>query len=322
MIPERHCNGCGGNLLPWLYMPIDAKKNTKTTYSSVLQCTDCGLGVLDPLPKQDAISEFYELEGYYTHGEGHIIPLPETFADRILNRIAWAMDYGRNFEPRLIASKLPADASVCDLGCGNAKYLQDFKALGCETIGVDPDRMARIQAGNAGITVLPGTGEDLPVELLDKKFDLVIMTHSLEHCLDPMQALKNAYRLTKDGGLCYIEVPNCKSQHFQTFSVCSEMFDLPRHIYFFEPNCLSAMIMKLTFIPIETFFNGYCRNFNQSWRGWEVTIADRIKMNSPTLKPNVHSFVNSVRLFFNSFWRRPQQKYDSFGLLIKKPVRK
>lgn len=321
MTPQRNCNGCEGSLRPWLFMPIDAKKNTKTNYPAVLQCAVCKLGVLDPLPKKGAIQQFYELNSYYTHGEGHITPLRETFADRILNRIAWGMDYGRSFEPRMIAPKLPIGGSVCDLGCGNAKYLQQFRDLGFETIGIDPDQTAREQARSAGVTVLPGTSEDLPAEMLNKKFDLVIMTHSLEHCLDPMRALVNAYKLTKPGGLCYIEVPNCQSRHFQTFSICSEMFDAPRHIYFFEPNTLSAMMTKLSFIPLESLFNGYCRNFNQSWRGWELTIADRIKKNSPALKPKKHSFACSVLLLFNSFWRQPQKKYDSFGLLMKRPGR-
>ena len=47
MSESQNCNACGGALQPWLYMPIDAKKNEPTAYSAVAKCVDCDLGVRD-----------------------------------------------------------------------------------------------------------------------------------------------------------------------------------------------------------------------------------------------------------------------------------
>lgn len=320
-MPESQtCNACGGPLKPWLDMPIDAKKNEPTAYSAVAKCVDCDLGVLDPLPEAEAIPAFYTLDSYYTHGESHITPRPAGVADKILTRLAWATDKQRPFEPAEIARLLPKGGRVCDLGCGHAVYLQQFKALGFEVIGVDPDPAARAQAAEAGVTVLAGTGEDVPDTLADGAFDLVIMTHSLEHCRNPRKALDNVYRLTKPGGHCYIEVPNCACAHFRTFTICSEMFDAPRHIYFFSPDNLKAMMTGIGFTPVDMLYQGYVRNFDQSWRGWEATIADRVTAHDPKQRPKRHDFGASAALFLRSFWRQPGAKYDSFGLLMQRPV--
>jgi SAM-dependent methyltransferase len=315
------CNGCGGLLGAWLTMPIDAKKNELTPYASVLRCADCGLGVLDPLPEPDVIPAFYELDLYYTHGEGHIAQRPASVADRLLTKLAWLADRARPFEPVEIAALLPANGKICDLGCGHAGYLREFKRLGFDVIGVDPDPAARAEAAKADILVEPGTAEVVPDSVSSGTFDLVIMTHALEHCRDPRMALDNAVRLTKPGGYCYIEVPNCSAVHFRTFTICSEMFDAPRHIYFFAPDNLKAMMMKVGLAPVSLFYHGFVRHFNQSWRFWEATIADRVAAVAPRRHPRRHDLQASVALFLRSFWRKPTEKYDSFGWLMRRLVR-
>jgi len=313
------CHACGGALAPWLHMPIDAKKNQPTPYSTVVKCTHCELGVLAPLPTADAIPALYQLGSYYTHGESHITPRTPGIADRILTKLGYLTDKQRLFIPSEVAKHLPAGGSVCDLGCGDAKYLLKFKELGFQVIGVDPDPAAREQAAQAGITVEVGTGEDIPDGVAKSRFDLVIMTHSLEHCRNPKTALKNAFNLVKPDGFIYVEVPNCAAEHFRTFTICSEMFDAPRHIYFFTPGALNNIMQSVGFTPVETMYQGFLRNFDASWRGWETTIADRVVAIDPKLRPKRHSFGASVALFARSFWRKPEEKYDSIGFLMKHP---
>lgn len=320
MVDDKHCNACGGSLEPWLYMPIDAKKNEPTIHNKIFKCVNCALGVIHPLPKANDIQEFYELQSYYTHGESHITPRASNFFDRILTKLAWIADKSRPFQPEKIADLLPTGGRVCDMGCGHAKYLQQFRQLGFDVIGVDPDPEARACALEAGIRVEAGTGEDIPPTLPEASFDLVIMTHSLEHCRDPHKALQNAYRLTKPGGYCYIEVPNCAAEHFQMFTICSEMFDAPRHIYFFTPTNLSALMTRLGFSQVQMLYTGYVRDFSPSWRGWESKIAERVKINDPKLHPKFHNFTNSIFLLLRSFWQSAERKYDSFGLLMQRKL--
>ena len=307
---------CGGQMAPWLHMPVDAKKNEPTAYSTVLKCEQCGLGSLSPLPDADTIPDFYVLDRYYTHGEGHIEAVPTTVADKLLIKAAWLADRSDPFEPEKIAQSLRPGARICDLGCGDAAYLQQFMALGFDVLGVDPDPSARERAAQAGVTVLEGTAEDLPD--IQGKFDLVLMTHLLEHCRNPAKALANANFLTKPGGACYIEVPNCSAEHFRMFTVCSEMFDAPRHIHFFTPGSLEEQCRRAGFALKKRLFSGYVREFGPGWRAWECKIADRVRMVDPGMRVRRHSFAASVALFLRSFWRTRERKYDCVGLLLCK----
>lgn len=320
MSTDQSCNACEGPLRPWLSMPIDAKKNSVTPHDRVLRCTDCGLGVLSPLPPAESIPDFYMLDSYYTHGESHIKPVTPHFLDKVLNRLAWQADHEHPFDPTATAARLPAGGTICDLGCGHAAYLKAFRALGFQVTGVDPDPSARAQAAEAGIVVEEGTGEDLPAALAGRSFDLVIMTHSLEHCRDPRRALDNAFAITAPGGYAYIEVPNCASEHFRTFTICSEMFDAPRHIYFFTPDALGRLMQRVGFVPVETHYRGYARNFSPSWRGWERTIAQRVEAVDPAMKPRHHDLAASAALLLRSFRNPPGRKYDSIGFLMQRPT--
>lgn len=301
-------------MMPWLSMPIDAKKNEPTPYSSVAKCTECGSAHLAPMPGAEEIAEFYNLASYYTHGESHIANVVPTSADKVLTRIAWAFDHGEEFDVLRIAKSLPPSARICDLGCGHALYLRQFMELGFEVVGVEPDPSARAQAAAAGVQVLEGTAEDLPD--LSGNFDLVLCTHALEHCRDAPKALSNAYSLTKRGGLCYIEVPNCACAHFETFTICSENFDAPRHVWFFTPQSLIDLAKKTGFTLRKQLFLGYTRNFSPSWRAWEREIARRVEKFG--VNPKRHTYAASVSLLLRSFRRTPDRKYDSFGLILSR----
>lgn len=314
MLSSVACKSCGAEMAPWLSMPLDAKKNEPTPYSSVARCSQCGCAHLALIPDAEEVAGLYELPTYYTHGETHIPKVPPGAADKVLTRVAWAFDKGELFDVSRIAQTLRPSARICDLGCGHALYLRQFMELGFEVVGVEPDPSARAQATAAGVKVLEGTAENLPE--LAGQFDLVLCTHALEHCRDAPKALRNTYSLTKPGGLCYIEVPNCACAHFETFTICSENFDAPRHIWFFTPDSLADLAKKTGFILKKQLFSGYTRNFSPSWRAWEIEIASRTERFG--LHPKRHSFPASVSLFLRSFWRKRERKYDCFGLILQR----
>ena len=99
-------------------------------------------------------------------------------------------------------------ARVCDLGCGNGSVLTRLSRLGHEVTGVEPDSAAREIARGMGHRVLSGTAEELPDEIRNERFDRIVMTHVLEHCLDPRLAVSNAAGLLAERGLLIIETPN------------------------------------------------------------------------------------------------------------------
>ncbi len=313
------CKICGGDQQPWLAMPIDAKKDEPTPFKTAVRCRACETGMLFPQPTPGQLNEAYRLPEYYTHGQSHIHDVQPGILDKLLTKVAWIVDGSTLFDPEAFAKNLPAGASICDLGCGHAELLHRFKELGFDNvIGVDPDPSSRECAAAAGINVLPGTAEAPPPELTSRQFDLVIMTHSLEHCLDPDAALRNAYRLTRDGGFFYSEVPNSGCVHFETLTVCSETFDAPRHLWFFTAEGLRRAVEKQGYAFESWRFAGFTRHHSPSWRAWEVTIFDRLAQRGEATGLVRHSYVKSLSILAKSAFAPPARKYDCVGVVARK----
>jgi SAM-dependent methyltransferase len=274
--------------------------------------------MLTPQPKVDEIAELYQLPSYYTHGESHMRQVAPGFWDKVLTKLAWKVDRSTSFDPQQIARVLPAGGTICDLGCGNGTLLKRFQELGFVVIGVDPDPSSRKLAAGLGVRVLPGTAEALPAELAGRQFDLVIMTHALEHCIDPAEAIANACLLTKEGQYLYCEVPNCGCLHFEALTVCSENFDSPRHLWFFTAEGLRRVIEANGYVFESWRFAGFTRHHSPSWRAWEATIYDRLAKRGEVRAGKRHTFARSVSILVKSAFAPPYKKYDSVGVISKK----
>ena len=113
-----------------------------------------------------------------------------------------------------------------------------------ETVGIDPDPSARVEVSRIGHAVYDGAAEALPAELASGKLDFVAMTHVLEHCISPLQALANVRSILSDDGLLHCEVPNAGSEYFETYGQISGLLDVPRHLYFFTKRNLEEISMQ------------------------------------------------------------------------------
>jgi SAM-dependent methyltransferase len=86
-----------------------------------------------------------------------------------------------------------------DVGCGSGKLMELMKAMGWTTYGLDP----RIQDLNTYHSV-----DDLLAHEPGKKFDLITMSHVLEHVPNPVEWLAEFKPLLAEGGQIFIEVPS------------------------------------------------------------------------------------------------------------------
>lgn len=310
------CPICNREMKPWIAMPLDAKKNKRTSFADVLRCEGCGLGMAARMPEPHEVAELYDLDSYYTHGESHIQPVPAGLFDKVLMNLAWRVDRARPFDVDAVARKLPPNATVLDIGAGDGELLEAFRQRGFSVLGVDPDAKSREFAGSRGLSVLPGTAETPPAEILGRHFDLVIMSHSLEHCLDPLAAINTVTQLLAPDGFAYVEVPNAGCRHFETFRQCSEMFDAPRHLWFFNYAALRKLTEREGLKVAQTHYNGFTRLFTPSWRNWECEIFSRLARRGLQRDATRHSRLRSMALLAQTAFAGPNRKYDSIGMLL------
>jgi methionine biosynthesis protein MetW len=106
-----------------------------------------------------------------------------------------------------IANQIPPKSKILDLGCGDGNVTQLFLEKG-EVIGVDISKEALKKAASLGIKTKLYDLNKLPLSFGDESFDIVILTDTLEHFIDPLNMLKESLRILANGGRVIITVPN------------------------------------------------------------------------------------------------------------------
>ncbi|QFY89739.2 class I SAM-dependent methyltransferase [Magnetovirga frankeli] len=92
--------------------------------------------------------------------------------------------------------------TVLDIGCGN-RWVESELNQHCRYLGLDyPDTVAM---GYQGKPHLFGDGQNLPLQ--DASIDAILMLDVLEHMPKPAQAVAEATRVLKPGGVLLIQVP-------------------------------------------------------------------------------------------------------------------
>lgn len=238
---------------------------------TIVKCCRCGLVYLNPRPSKDLLGSYYPTV-YYPPVQGKARPqfqkqakkfsawikrrlledyygYPSTVSagwSRIVRRILlWPDKMLRELKGR---HPLPwrGEGKVLDVGCGaggNLKTLQDqgWQPSGIEISEVAAAHARKLVTGN----IHTGTLESAPFS--PRSFDLILMSHSLEHLPSSVDALRRVHRLLKDEGLLVVSVPNVNSLEYKLFARWWFQLDPPRHFYHFDKRSLSGFFTQAGF---------------------------------------------------------------------------
>jgi 2-polyprenyl-3-methyl-5-hydroxy-6-metoxy-1,4-benzoquinol methylase len=138
---------------------------------------------------------------------------------------------------------------LVDIGCGNGQYLVTAMQLGWETWGIDLDPKAVEAAKKTGAIVSQGGFPD--TGLPSGHFDIVTLSHVIEHVFDPIGALKEVFRILKPGGKIWIATPNLESFGHARFRSNWRGLEPPRHLVLFNHNSLGKALVYSGFINIQ-----------------------------------------------------------------------
>jgi SAM-dependent methyltransferase len=175
---------------------------------------------------------------------------------------------------------------------------------------VEPDPGARSAAEN-GLFILAGSAELLPDQLPLASFDLVVMSHVLEHCLDPVTALTNVRRLLKPGGLALLSVPNNECIGESLSGMAWRWMDLPRHVNFFTGTSLARLCQACGLAVESTDYDGYFRQFDNEWLEEERRIRADL---------GIPGHPSPWTLLGKTFFAPDRLKYDSVSVTARKAL--
>jgi len=316
-IAAPSCPITGDKMRFWLHVPCDWRRPTVAESYDLYWSDASQYGQLFPRPSKSEIAAYYDTE-YYTHSDNSQAKARQHsgFFSRLREHLAWRFDFGTDLTAASLSKWLPAQGhgNVLEIGCGDGKLLSDLTALGWAGVGVEPDSIARTVAIQRGLEVHNGTAEDPPLSLPTGKFDLVVMQHVLEHCLDPLVALRTAASFAKPGGMVIVETPNNSAKGCRSDRAAWPWLDVPRHLNFFTPHSLSAMCSAADLDVISLEYTGYIRQFQKPWmearRGIIKTFGDR--------NQNCSSMRSDWGLLCSTMLSGRESKYDSVRVVARR----
>lgn len=194
----------------------------------LVECENCGLGSLFPMPNAQRIQSFYPAE-YYGEPTAKFEPLVEH-----------GVRLGAKMRVKSLVGDLPTGSKVLDIGCGRGVMLRALLDLGHEAHGVEIAPEAASGADpRAQIRIAP---ELAKAGYEENSFDAVIMWHVLEHLPHPEKTLAEIRRILRPGGRLILAVPNFGSLQSRRTGNHWFHLDLPRHLYHFTPETLQRLL--------------------------------------------------------------------------------
>jgi SAM-dependent methyltransferase len=298
------CIICGGSVQP-LFSARDYRRPVDRLEYVLNWCKNCEFGRLAGIFSATSVQPFYDID-YYTHRQNNSVSEEKTFWERLRCHLAWRVDKGEDFEP--IELGLARGRTVCDIGCGSGRTLETLRYAGFSIVGIEPDAKARELARKV-CDVFDGTVEQLPSQIQLQKFDIVLMSHVLEHCIDPHTALINIHSILTPSGTVVIETPNSSARGFLRFGPNWPWSDIPRHINFFTERSLRVLLQKHDFKISRVRYVGYSRQFAPFWIRTQNEIWSAI---GGSLRPKFG--LAAWLLLAQTAFARSSRKYDSIRI--------
>ena len=189
------CSLCAGEDLTFLYKQKD--RNGHLIRLTV--CNRCGLTQLNPRREDDAETDFYAAD-YNQIFQQHARSLNPSKVARRTEIAVGLLDAVDELVPL-------AGARVVDIGCGYGHLLGEARARGASVAGVEPDRRAAASARDAGFDVFAGSLQEFARQA-SRPFDVVTISHVVEHIGNPIPFLETAGGLLRPSGVVAVQVPN------------------------------------------------------------------------------------------------------------------
>ena len=212
---------------------------TDFTYSKQLfdlvSCSNCGLLFTNPRPDEDGIGVYYDNPDYVSHTDTNKGLLFRLY------RIVKNYTLGKKRE---LLEHYSTAKTVLDYGAGSGDFSNELASNGWAVSSFEPDTGARllIQKKNQSIELI-----DSLASLADRSKSIIALWHVLEHVHRLQETIQQFSRIISDDGKLIIAVPNHTSFDAAYYQENWAAYDVPRHLYHFNPSTIEALMQSQGF---------------------------------------------------------------------------
>ena len=216
----------------------------------IRQCQHCFFLYTYPVPGENEIGRYYESEEYISHSgtqKGLVAKLYH-----IARRFNLTYKYN-------VIRKHNVGKKLLDYGCGTGEFLKYCQEKGYEVRGVEPNDTARNFAlTEHDLNVV--TPDQLHLFTNESK-DVISLWHVLEHVHRLGETMDHFFRILKPDGNLVVAVPNHISYDARFYKEHWAAYDVPRHLYHFDPETMEKLLRKHGFklvkinqLPIDSYY--------------------------------------------------------------------
>ena len=205
---------------------------------SVFRCSACDFSFTQDYPEESEIARFYESDSYISHSD-----TSKGFSNK-LYRFARSLMLRRKKE--LIRKITGLDkGTILDIGSGTGHFAGTMKKAGWMVKGIEINEKARDFAiTHFGLDI---SAPDKISAIESGSFDCITLWHVLEHFHDPFKYASEICRILKPGAVCVIALPNCSSYDAEHYKQYWAAWDVPRHLWHFNPATFRLFYEKAGF---------------------------------------------------------------------------
>lgn len=196
------------------------------------RCVSCGLVYQNPQPKLDDVKSIYN-ENYFeyelSNHENFFSLMKRGLADIRFDALT------RKFVRR----------RILDIGCATGLLLNHLKEQGWDSYGVEIcHESASFASEEFGLKVYESKLED--VHFPDCHFDVVHLSHLIEHVPHPRALIEEIYRVLIPGGYMILTTPNIDGMAARLYGEDWRCV-MDQHLYLFSKKTMKSMVEEAGF---------------------------------------------------------------------------
>ena len=219
---------------------------------AIAGCGNCGFLFTQDYPDENEISGYYESEDYISHSDTN---------EGLLNKLYHLIRQFMLIRKRSMIERTTElrTGSLLDIGSGTGHFAYLMKRAGWNVKAIEINEKARLSSSESfGLDVYA------PAEISGfekESMDCVTLWHVLEHLHYPEDYFSKIHTLLKPGGICLVALPNSSSFDAKYYRNCWAAFDVPRHLWHFDPSSFRLFSDKSAFkierqsvLPFDVFY--------------------------------------------------------------------
>jgi 2-polyprenyl-3-methyl-5-hydroxy-6-metoxy-1,4-benzoquinol methylase len=242
------CELCGSASFKDVFHVPDATFSSNIKTFDIIQCTHCGLSVMNPFPTQEDIEEIYVKDNVFSTDlpnpyQNHIL---FNFLNPLFSKYGNSRRYAARKSLKLLKKK--ENISILDIGCSTGSMLNEFLSKKPQTdltgIDIDPNAKENGMPHLKDHIII----DDFLTHQFTKKYDIISMSFVLEHILDFDQYVQKVIQLLNPYGILYISVPDIDSpracQQRDHWKLVNDRRSKIGHIRWFNKNSMTYFAQR------------------------------------------------------------------------------